>query len=143
MKADLRVFVDSDVVISSLISSSGAAFLLLNQSKKHKLLVSNISVKEMRIVVLRMRLGISKLDELLEERLIIIKLKQKAVEFRKTYGNYVTDVNDAHIVAGAVIAKAKFLITYNVRHYKTEKIRSKLEIVILTPAKYLQYLRSL
>ncbi|NCN59400.1 hypothetical protein GW940_05785, partial [Candidatus Microgenomates bacterium] len=107
MKADLRVFVDSDVVISSLISSSGAAFLLLNQSKRHKLLVSNISVKEMRIVVLRMRLGISKLDELLEERLIIIKLKQKAVEFRKTYGNYVTDVNDAHIVAGAVIAKAK------------------------------------
>jgi len=97
----------------------------------------------MRIVVPRMRLGINKLEELLEERLIIIKLKQKAVEFRKTYGNYVTDVNDAHIVAGAVIAKAKFLITYNVRHYKTEKIRSKLEIVILTPAKYLQYLRSL
>jgi len=143
MKADLRVFVDSDVVISSLISSSGAAFLLLNQSKRDKLVVSNISVKEMRIVVLRMRLGINKLEELLEERLIIIKLKQKAVEFRKTYGNYVTDVNDAHIVAGAVIAKAKFLITYNVRHYKTEKIRSKLEIVILTPAKYLQYLRSL
>ncbi len=32
MKQPLTVFVDSDVVVSSLISPSGAAFLLVNNS---------------------------------------------------------------------------------------------------------------
>ena len=42
----LKVFVDSDVIISSLISSTGAACILLNQ-KDLDLFISNVSLKEL------------------------------------------------------------------------------------------------
>jgi predicted nucleic acid-binding protein len=51
----MRVFIDSDVVISSLLSSTGAAYFLLNQSEIEPV-ISSISQKELQIVVKRMGL---------------------------------------------------------------------------------------
>lgn len=45
MNRPITVFTDSDVVISSLISTSGAANLLLNNSQV-KNIISDVSVKE-------------------------------------------------------------------------------------------------
>lgn len=46
-------------------------------------------------------------------------------------------------MAGAVEIKAKFLLTYNIRHFQRQKISEDFGIVVFTPAQYLQYLRSL
>lgn len=135
------VFVDSDVIISSLLSEKGAAYFLLNE-QKDKFTISNLSKKELRKVADRLEIGQDKLESL-TKGLKTIKLTQDLTKIKRDFEDYTSDVNDAHIVAGAVKAKAKFLLTYNIRHFKKHKINKDLGIVILTPAQYLQYLRSL
>ena len=61
-----RVFLDSDVVISSLISSTGAASALLT-FKGLNLYSSNLSQKEVKQVTKRLKLDESEVKILLEK----------------------------------------------------------------------------
>src|SRR5438270_280016 len=117
------IFVDSDVVISSLLSSNGAAYLLIHQTKDIKLFISNLSQKELKIVTTRIEISLNDLKLLIERRFNLVDLKHTMDETRSEYKDYVTDNNDAHIVLGAKEAKARFLITYNVKDFKIEKIK--------------------
>jgi predicted nucleic acid-binding protein len=141
MSSEKRTFVDSDVIISSIISNKGAAFLLLDQQIVDYY-ISNKSHAEIKKVVRRMNLDKKALNKLVQEKLKTTKLKENIDKIKKKYIEFVLDENDAHIVAGAVWAKADFLITYNQKHYKIEKIKRDLGIIIYTPAQLLQYLRS-
>ncbi len=125
----MKVFVDSDVIISSLISNTGAASELINNLDIKKI-VSNLSIKELEIV--KLRLNINKPLPILETIFI---------DNVKKYSIYSIDPNDAHIVAGADQGKVKFLITYNLKHYKIDKIKRDLNIIVMTPGMFLQYLR--
>ena len=137
----MRVFIDSDVVISSLLSSAGAAYFFLNQSEI-KPVISSISQKELQIVVKRMGLKEENLEILIKNRIEVFSIKKEVKQVEKKYETYVTDINDTHIVAGAHSAKVKYLISYNLKHFKTDKIKDELNILLLTPALFLQYLRS-
>ena len=136
----MRVFIDSDVVISSLLSTTGAAYFLLNQSEIHPV-ISNVSYEELQIVVNRMTINPEKFKTS-SKQFEKYTLSQKLSQIKKSYASYVTDINDAHIVAGAKESHVKYLITYNLKHFKTDKIKSELDILLLTPALFLQYLRS-
>lgn len=141
----IRASIDSDVVISSLISVSGAAYVLLNdKSDKLTAYVSNFSTVELELVVDRPHLSLNKVDllQLLTE-LNIVDIKMSNQDILREFTEYVTDINDAHIIAGAKLAKASFLITYNTRHFKAEKISQDFGVILLTPGKFLQYIRSL
>lgn len=140
---EIRVFVDSDVVISSLISSSGAAYLLMNLKKKNlKFFISNISQKELQIVSRRLKIESKNLEKLIKSKFEVIILKENNIKLKQKFIDYVWDPNDAHIIAGAAKLKANFLLTYNGRHYQKEKIKNDFNILVLTPAIFLQYLRS-
>ena len=138
----LKVFVDSDVIISSLISSTGAAYLLLNQEKLD-LAISSISLEELKIVVERLDISKDKLNALIKRRFKIVSLNDSLKKIKLEHKDYVSDINDAHIVAGAREGKVKFLISYNTKHFKAEKLKEDFNIILVTPAKLLQYLRSL
>ena len=138
----LTVFVDSDVVISSLLSSAGAAFLLLNQTDDLKLSISNLSQQELEGVAKRLEIPLNKLTTLITNRLHVTQLKHTIEQAREEYKKYVLDNDDAHIVLGGEQAKAPFLITYNLRHFKTEKIKQDCNSIVTTPGNLLQYLRS-
>lgn len=137
-----KVFVDSDVVISSLISTKGAAYLILNEQESD-FIISNFSRVELERVVNELNLSRNKLRSLIKKRLKIIKLETDLEKIKKDFQNYITDVDDAHIVAGATKAKVRFLLTYNLKHFQRQKIKEDFGIIVLTPAQYLQYLRSL
>ena len=137
----MRVFVDSDVVISSLISSRGAAYFLLTQSSITPV-ISSISHSELRKVVKRMSLEMSQLELLIKNHVEICSITKDLEELKNGYDQFVTDVNDAHIVAGAHISKVPYLISYNLRHFKIDMIKNKLNIIMLTPALFLQFLIS-
>ncbi len=139
----LKVFVDSDVIISSLISSTGAAFLLLNQTGVPKLFVSNVSLRELKEVVERLGLSEEKLNDLITRHFSIVQLKESVTTIKSEFAEYVLDINDAHIVAGAQKANAQFLISYNTKHFKSDKLKKKFNIILTTPANLLQYLRSI
>lgn len=126
----MKIFVDSDVVISSLISNTGAAYQLLNSNNDLIKIISNLSQKELKIVMARLK--IDKPMPILE----IINIKNI-----KKYPVYSTGPNDSHIVAGADQSKSRFLITYNLKHYKIDKIKQDLDIIVMTPGTFLQYLR--
>lgn len=131
----IKVFLDSDVIISSLLSSAGAAHLLVNKKSVVKY-ISNLSVKEINIVAKRLRIKTTAVDQLVS-RLKIIRLKK---DFGK---DYVTDTHDSHVVTGAVTAKVRFLLSYNLKHFRMEKIKRDYNILVYRPAQFVQYLRSL
>lgn len=135
------VFLDSDVIISSLLSSSGAAYYLLHQSQINPT-ISSLSVKELQLVVKRLEISATKLEQVVRERCIVLPISRELSVLRQEYEKYVTDVHDAHIVAEADLSDAKYLISYNLKHFKTEKIKEDLDILAMTPALFLQYLRS-
>ena len=141
MKKKLSVFLDSDVIISALISKKGAAFLLVNNKEITKY-ISNISLKEIRIVIKRLKLNLKKFESILVN-FEIIKIGDNLDEIKNKYNKFVTDKNDAHIVCGIEKSKANFLITYNLKHFNKDLIKQNLKIITLTPALFLQYLRSL
>jgi predicted nucleic acid-binding protein len=138
----MKIFVDSDVIISSLLSSSGAAYRLLHTDAVASV-ISSISQKEIEIVV--ERLGIEKRDftKLSQDVLEIVQLETSVVAREQIFQEYVLDINDAHIVHGAKEAEVRFLITYNLKDFKIERIKEDFNIIILTPGQFLQYLRSL
>jgi len=136
------VFVDSDVVISSLMSSSGASHLLL-QSQGLELFISNVSLEELQRVAEKLHISQKELGALVKARVKVVKLEETIVEIKDMYKGYVHDINDAHIVAGAKVSKARFLISYNIKDFKLNKIKNDFDIIVMTPGKLLQYLRSL
>ena len=116
----LAIFVDTDVVISSLISPSGAAFLLLNQTDGLELFISNISAGEIKDVAKRLHLDTEKVNQLTERRFTVIQLPETIGNIKTSFRDYVLDRNDAHIVAGAKQARTQFLISYNTKHFKAD-----------------------
>lgn len=139
----IRVFVDSDVIISSLISQSGAAFALLYFEEQADLYISNFSVSELNKVVNRLHLDRESLKDVIDSQFttVTISLGDKLVKTQ--FAGYVRDPDDAHVVAGAKEANASFLVSYNIRDFDTEKIREDLHITLMTPGLFMQYLRSL
>lgn len=138
----LKVFVDSDVIISSLISSKGAAHFLLHEITEIELFISSLSKRELDEVITRLSLENKKLTELINTRLSMVMLKDTVSVIQKRYETYVLDSNDAHVVAGAIESKAKFLVLYNTRHFKADTLKDHFNIILITPATMLQYLRS-
>lgn len=139
----IKIFVDSDVIISSLISTSGAAYFLIHKTTEIELVVSNYSIKELNIVVERLQLNKEKLNELINQKFQVVQMLKSLDEIKKQYKEFIYDINDTHIVAGATNGKVKFLVSYNIKHFHAEKLQQDLNILPLTPAKMAQYLRSL
>lgn len=137
-----KIFVDSDVVLSSLLSSKGAANFLLNEVDI-KLSISNISLLEIERGIVKLNLDKNQLRRLTKNRLKLVELKESTKKIKESFKNYIFDEDDAHIVAGAQQAKAKVILSYNLKHFNRQKIKEDFGIVVLTPAQYLQYLRGM
>ena len=138
----MDVYVDSDVVISSLLSRTGAAYHLLNNSRITPI-ISSISLEEIKKVISQRGMEQEQFEQLIQKRLKIITIKQSISSLKVKYSLYVLDINDAHIVAGVRAAKVDFLLTYNLKHYKITKLKGDFNIQVFTPALFLQYLSSL
>ncbi len=134
----ITAFLDTDVIISSLLSQTGAANLLLKTPQIRKI-ISNASKDE--IVQVSQRLNISNIytNSLFKSELSITSITKEDIA---KYVTYVTDQNDAHIIAGAHVAKVVFLVTYNRKDFKVDKIKNELKIITLSPGEMLQFLRT-
>lgn len=138
----MKIFVDTDVVISSLLSSKGAAFILLHANEL-KPIISSYSKKELKIVGKRLDISEQKLMGFIQKRFSVIEIQDSIESIKASYKMYVTDIDDTHIVAGAHKAEVTFLISYNIKHYRTSKIKENFNIILMTPGQFIQYLRSL
>jgi len=135
------VFLDSDAIISSLLSSTGAAYACTQSSSIQKY-ISTLSYTELAVVCKRLKIEQSKLKKLVASECDVSEIPLTNESLQQRYKSFVYDPNDAHIIAGAVATKARFLITYNLKHFNAELIKREFAIIVLTPAQLLQYLRS-
>ncbi len=142
--AKITVFIDSDVVISSLLSQTGASSIVIENNYNHlDAFISNFSYEELNRIVDKLGIDKNKLEKILKSKLKLIRLSQNKKEIVNKYGNYVYDIEDTHIVVGAVEAKSKFLVTFNTKDYKIDKIYQDFGIKVIIPGELLQYLRNL
>lgn len=136
----VKIFVDSDVIVSSIISDSGAAFDLLKSHPEIDKFISNYSQQE--IIRVADRLGLVKsVAETRFKSCTQVDLDTSIEKIKKDYGKFVSDAKDAHIIAGAVAAEADFLVSYNLRHFKLNLIKQEWDIIGLRPGSLLQFLR--
>ncbi len=138
MKKILDIYLDSDVIVSSCLSSTGAAYFLLNQDHLVKF-YTDLQEKELKVVFERLNITLSKLFQALK-KCTLIPLKSPQLDL---YSKYTSDPNDRHIIAGAVASRTRFLVSYNLKHFQIEAIKRDFDITVLTPAHFLQFLRSL
>lgn len=136
----IKVFLDSDVVISALLSQKGASFEILKNSQFKKIITEAIKV-EVGEVAKRLNIFLSPKDVF--QGIEVISLQLDRARLVETFLPYVLDEEDSHVVAGAQKAKVNFLLTHNVKHYHKEKIKDDFKIVTMKPGYFLQYVRSL
>lgn len=137
----IQVFLDTDVLVSSLLSKTGASYEVIKNPHLVKVITKTVLL-ELERVVKRHRIRKSKKDKLLK-MVEIVPLGLSAGGVLDKYGRFVFDNKDSHVVGGASVTKSKFLLTHNIKHYDIEKIGSKLEVIVLKPGNFLQYLRSI
>ena len=138
--AKIKVFLDSDVVISALLSSKGASYEVINNPEIEKF-VSNGVVEEVKDVAFRLSIPESSITKIFKNFKLLQSVGKKE-EIVKKYTEFVNDLEDAHIIAAADILRVRFLLTFNSKHYRVERIKNELGILVIKPGFFLQYLRS-
>lgn len=137
----IQIFLDTDVVISALLSKTGASYEVIKNPKVIKI-VSKTVQKEIKEVTKKLNIGNQETDRILKN-ISVTSLNLTKKEILEKYKKFVFDEKDSHVVAGANRAKSKFLLTHNLRHYQVDKINAEFGILVLKPGNFLQYLRSL
>ncbi len=138
--AKIKVFLDSDVVISALISSKGASYEVINNPEIEKF-VSKGVVEEVKDVAFRLSIPESSITKVFKNFKLLQSVGKKE-EIVERYAEFVNDLEDAHIIAAADILRVRFLLTFNSKHYRVERIKNELGILVIKPGFFLQYLRS-
>jgi len=141
-KEESRIIVlNSNIFFSSLIkeeSFTRAALLFLKDTTNFKFLIPKTVITEFKLhvgeIARKSKLTTSGVlfgfEKLLEnvEQTNELDLKEEIKESRK----YVKDENDIPFVAVALKHKPSFILTYNKKDYKIQKLK-KLDILVLTP----------
>lgn len=134
----LKVFFDSDVVIAGSALQTSASFLLL-QLAEVKLIKGYISVQVKNECIRDIK---DKLSEALPFfREITNRCFGNPVKLLPDFLESVqgqAHSKDVPILAGAVQVEAKYLVTFNTKHYYPEK---KLNITVVSPSELLQIIR--
>ncbi len=138
---NLKVFVDSDVVISAVISPNGAAHLLLTKKFPITKIISNYSTKEIIVVAKRLNLSEDKFNKIIKNH-DVFKLALPVKKIKEKYNHCVSDPNNSHVVAAAFKSRSQFIVTYNLKHYKTDTIKHNFGILLKTPGQFIQFLRN-
>lgn len=133
---EIKVFLDSDVIISALLTPNGVSANVLEQ-QNIKRIITHISHQELETVAQRMNIPDINLTYLIKTYCDEQILKVNIAEFSP----YTFDQFDTHIIAGAVQSHVKFLISYNIKHFNGEKIKEDFDILVMSPGQFLQWLR--
>jgi predicted nucleic acid-binding protein len=105
----------------------------MHDTKEVELYLSNFSTLELERVVSRLQLDPEKLQKVISTRFASVKINQSNEKVQERFAHYLRDIDDANVVAGAKIAKVTFLVSYNIRHFESDKLSQDFQIILLTP----------
>lgn len=138
---DMKIFLDSSVLISVMISSTGGSAKVLELCEGGFLngYISDDVVQEVTRVIDR------KLPELKRDFLKLIKVTKLSVlkkipgAIKKQAALWISDPKDVDILAAAKHLEVDFLLTLDIRHFITDvSVAKKSGLRILTPAEFLR-----
>lgn len=137
-----RVFLDTSALIAGIISPTGAAreFLRLCEAGAVELLVSR------QVLVEADRNLSEKLPDLIPDyryflhHLSPILVKDPDVKLVEKAAHLIHH-KDAPILAAAIQAEVDYLVTWNTRHFHTEKVMKAVPFKIVTPGEFLEDFR--
>lgn len=134
----IKVFYDADALFSAFYSKTGAASEIL----KYKSVEFHTSRKCIREAEEALNIKYQKcFDKKFLDNFVV--QENLGHEEDKSKKKYVLDEFDIHVIGSAVTIKTQFLITYNLKHYKIQKIEDELKIIITDPGNFLFYIRNI
>ncbi len=131
-----KIYLDTDVLVASQMSNAGAAYWIINHVNNLKIFSSSDTLKEFKKVCRRLNL---KYPTEQIQSLKVIKNSSSSKELDK----YLIDIGDLHILDAAIKSKSEYLLTFNLKDYEIDKIKTDFQILVIRPGEFLQYLRSL
>ena len=142
-----RVFLDSNVIIAGLISSTGASAAIRNlgEAGEIRIVISPYVLVEIdRVIQAKFSAQfphlIGQYRAFIQNAAPLLANDPPAAQVRKA--KTVIDPGDAPILAAARLAQADYLVTLDIRHFHTPRVRAYLPIPILTPAGFLTTFRN-
>ncbi len=143
-KTKKKAVVGANVLISALINPKGLnALVVFNLLRSHSLYAPKVLIEEVRrylSLIAKKRGASTDVVELLFKELTskIILMDPPANLLRKAL-LYVNDETDAPYVATAILAgQSTYILTWNTKDYKTEALRSREGIIVVTPDKFVE-----
>ncbi len=136
----VKVFLDSSVIMAALISSSGGSFRICRESSNGKLQAAiNRYVHEEVIGVVSRKYPakLEHLPVLLQWSRIAVLPNPRAKLVKQAL--QIIHPKDAAVLAGAMEAKAEFLISLDRKDFFTQTLRNAhLPLIISTPQEFFQ-----
>lgn len=132
------IFLDANIIFSASYTDKGTSFYLVTLSDKYiQVTTSSQCLEEAQYHFFkRYNNNISK------ELLLNVKIDQTFDnELEKEFLKFVNDDNDAHVLVSAYYAKAKYLVTGNLKDFKVNEIYEHFRISVLSPADMIMIVR--
>lgn len=140
----LTVFLDSSVILAGMASPLGGAGFLLQAARKKKisLIATPLIINEVNRHLSKLKLQSKQLKTLLNRRIIcLVKDPDEAIISRCR--RLTADPDDAHVLAGAILANANFLLSLDKKHVLTKRVKKHLfPIRVFSPEQFWQSLKS-
>lgn len=138
----MNIFVDASVILAASLSKRGGSALILRLGGAGKLqLITSESVVE---EVMRNVLKIHVVEEKVEQLIVASNTNIVDAPGQKLIDKYAKIVSekDAHVIAGAIEAKATIVITLDKKHLLRREVKESLKnmLDIMTPGELLQKL---
>ncbi len=139
-----RVFLDSSVLISGVISQTGASSAILDLGEAGEIII----ILSKGVLVETDRVFERKFPHLIEEfRKFIKNLSPIIIEDASSSeiheAEKVIDKGDAPILAAAQKENIHYLVSLDIKHFHTPKARQYLKSPVVTPAQFLTEFRNI
>jgi len=140
-----KVFLDTSVLIAAILNQQGASRVILELAKKDliDIVFTTKVVQEARHNLLK-KYGNHKVLDLYNTVSDLKRNIQPAPEIKSEnkYIDIISDHKDCHILAGAEMYQADYLLTFDRKHFFTVKIKNaQLPFEIILPGNFLKMYR--
>lgn len=135
----LKIFLDSSVIVTAVLSPIGGSFRLFQEAKLNRIeiYISHFIFDEVITTLQRKYPAkLSSFYELIRENPINF-VKDPSPKSIATLTNFIHP-DDAPILAAAIRSKPDFLITWDKKHFLKKEVISNVRFTICTPKEFLQ-----
>ncbi|MBU1322524.1 putative toxin-antitoxin system toxin component, PIN family [Patescibacteria group bacterium] len=140
----LTVFLDASVILSGMASPQGGSGFLLKAAKQKKiiLIATPLIINEVNRHLAKLKLQSKQLKTLLNRQIIrLVKDPDETTIARCC--RLTADPDDAHVLAGAILANVNFLLSLDKKHILTKRVKKHLfPIRVFSPEQFWQSSKS-